>query len=74
MALSVFDEKAFVPNDEMASSALGNSNKLWEEIKAHLQASYKNINEEWKFYGKESGWTKNIKSKKHKGEIITLKI
>jgi len=64
MALSVFGDKALVPDDGMAATALGDSYKLWEMIKNHITTNYKNPNEEWKFYGKESGWTKNIKSGK----------
>ncbi|MCL2846919.1 MAG: DUF3788 domain-containing protein [Firmicutes bacterium] len=64
MALSIFDDKAFTPNDDMVPTVLGASHALWKAIKEHLSANYKKINEEWKFYGKESGWTKNIKSDK----------
>ena len=63
MALSVFDEKAHMPHDDMVAGFLGGSFALWEAIK-HMADNYKNINEEWKFYGKESGWTKNIKNGK----------
>jgi len=62
MALSVFDDKTFMPNDDLAAKALGESYALWKTIQKHLSENYKNISEEWKFYGKESGWTKNIKS------------
>ncbi|MCL2756127.1 MAG: DUF3788 domain-containing protein [Firmicutes bacterium] len=64
MALSVFDEKASMPHDDMTVIALGDSYKLWETIRNHLSENYRNVTEEWKFYGKESGWTKNIKSGK----------
>ena len=62
MALSAFGDKAFMPDDDMAAAVLGDSFKLWDGIKRHFAANYKNVNEEWKFYGKESGWTQNIKS------------
>ncbi|MCL2847291.1 MAG: DUF3788 domain-containing protein [Firmicutes bacterium] len=64
MALSVFDNKQDMPTDEMAAVVMGEGNKLLEAIRMNLAANYKNVNEEWKFYGKESGWTKNIKSGK----------
>jgi len=64
MALSVFNEKAFMPNDDMVIVALGDSIRLWNKIKLHLTTNYKQVNEEWKFYSKDSGWTKNIKSGK----------
>jgi hypothetical protein len=64
MALSAFDYKGFMPNDEMTAAVLGSSFSLWKTIKIHFTENYKNTSEEWKFYGKESGWTKNIKSGK----------
>ena len=64
MALSAFDDKGLMPNDDMTATVLGGSFSLWQTIKTHFTATYKNTSEEWKFYGKESGWTKNIKSGK----------
>jgi len=64
MALSVFDNKQEMPTDDMAAAVMGEGNKLLDAIRTHLSANYKNVNEEWKFYGKDSGWTKNIKSGK----------
>ena len=64
MVLSAFDDKGLMPNDEMVTEVLGESITLWQTIKTHFTANYKNTSEEWKFYGKESGWTKNIKSGK----------
>ena len=64
MALSAFGDKGFMPDDEMTATVLGESITLWQTIKTHFTANYKNTSEEWKFYGKEAGWTKNIKSGK----------
>jgi hypothetical protein len=64
MALSAFDDKASMPDDDMVVTALGDNFRLWDNIRQHLTATYGNMNEEWKFYGKGSGWTKNIKSGK----------
>ena len=64
MALSAFDNKGLMPDDDMVATILGESLTLWQTIKTHFTANYKNTSEEWKFYGKESGWTKNIKSGK----------
>ena len=64
MALSAFGDKGLMPNDEMVTEVLGESITFWQTIKTHFTANYKNTSEEWKFYGKEAGWTKNIKSGK----------
>jgi hypothetical protein len=40
MALSVFEDKATMPDDKMLAKALGKSNRLWKEIKKHLSAEY----------------------------------
>ena len=64
MAVSVFDEKAFIPDDEMVAAALAGTQPLWQELKNHVQATYPDITSEWKFYGKSAGWTLKLISKK----------
>jgi len=56
MAASFFEDKATMPDDEMLAGALGKSNRLWQEIKKHLKAEHGELIEEWKFYGRKSGW------------------
>ena len=64
MSLSVFDNKAFLPNDELLSNVLSETKNLWENIMAHICGAYKNIGSEWKFYSKAAGWSFVVKSGK----------
>ena len=64
MSLSIFCEKALMPNDEMLAEALGESKARWDSVKKHVESTYKNIGGEWKFYSKDAGWTFAVKSGK----------
>ncbi|MHC4633139.1 MAG: DUF3788 domain-containing protein [Planctomycetota bacterium] len=66
MAVSVFGDKAAKPTSQMLVKTLGQSNRLWEEIKKHLKAEYGQLIEEWKFYGQKSGWIlKTLRKKRN---------
>ena len=66
MSVSVFEDKATIPDDKMLAKALGKSNRLWQEIKKHLKAEYGELIEEWKFYGQKSGWIlKTLRKKRN---------
>jgi len=66
MASSIFDDKNIKPNDEMLSEVLGETYKIWNEIKNHLISEYGDLIEEWKFYGKKSGWIlKTLRKKRN---------
>jgi hypothetical protein len=74
MAASVFEDKATMPDDKMLAKALGNSNRLWQDIKKHLKAEYGELIEEWKFYGQKSGWIlKTLRKKRNLFFFIPLK-
>jgi hypothetical protein len=64
MAVSFFEDKTLIPNNDMIASALGGAYSLWEELKNHMYEEYPAITEEWKFYGKAAGWSCKIVSKK----------
>lgn len=64
MSLSIFSEKAFMPNDEMLRGALQDSGTLWDSLKNHIISAYKSVSEEWKFYSRSAGWTLVVKSGK----------
>jgi Protein of unknown function (DUF3788) len=64
MALSVFLDKAKRPDDTDLSEALGGTKSLWDQLKTHVIESYPPITEDWKHYGKNSGWTMKLLSKK----------
>ena len=73
MSVSVFEDKATMPDDKMLVGALGKSNRLWQEIKKHLKADYGELIEEWKFYGQKSGWIlKTLRKKRNLFFFIPL--
>ena len=64
MSLSIFDDKLKKPTDHELASALDKTSRLWVDLKEYLVENFENISEEWKYYGKSSGWTLLFKSKK----------
>lgn len=64
MAVSVFDDKSIIPNDDMVSAVLENTNSIWDELQSYVKAEFPNITGEWKHYGKTSGWAYKLISKK----------
>jgi len=64
MAVSVFNEKAVMPDDSMVAAALGDANSLWSDLQDHVKSNYPDITGEWKHYGKAAGWTFKLLSKK----------
>ena len=63
MGTNAFLDKSVKPDDEKLSGALGDSDKLWNEIKKYLDSNYPGTLEEWKNYGKY-GWNLKILLKK----------
>jgi len=64
MAMSIFDDKATIPNDEMVDTVIANSAGLWNKLKSHVLANYQGTNQEWKFYSKKAGWSLIFKQNK----------
>lgn len=74
MAASFFGDKTTIPTDRMLSKALGDSNRLWKQIKKHLKTEYGELTEEWKFYGQKNGWLlKTLRKKRNLFFFIPLK-
>ena len=74
MAASSFGDKTTIPTDRMLSKALGDSNRLWKQIKKHLKTEYGELTEEWKFYGQKNGWLlKTLRKKRNLFFFIPLK-
>ena len=66
MAVSALDSKSIYPNEDMVAMVLAENYKLWDDFKKHLAATYPKVTEEWKFYGKEAGWTLAVFSDKRR--------
>jgi hypothetical protein len=64
MGLSIFVDKSKLPDDQDLSEALGETKPLWYQLKAHVKEIFPNIIEDWKHYGKNSGWTMKLLNKK----------
>lgn len=64
MGLSIFEDKAKKPDDNDLSAALGETKALWDQLKSHVMETYPPITEDWKHYGKSSGWTMKLLRKK----------
>ena len=64
MTLSVFVDKAKKPQDTDLAETLGESKQLWDQIKNHVIGLIPDIIEDWKHYGKSSGWTMKLLKKK----------
>jgi hypothetical protein len=64
MALSIFDDKAKEPKDINIADTLGRTKRSWDDLKDHLAQTLGSLSQEWKFYGKGSGWTLRLKHKK----------
>lgn len=60
----VFTDKAKEPDLQALYAILGNSSELWKEVEQLLTKEPGNIGFQWKFYGKNSGWTLKVLSKK----------
>ena len=64
MYQSAFTEREHEPDSELLVNVLGASHPLWQEIKEHLNQTFGEIVEEWKFYGLKSGWVLKMLKKK----------
>ena len=64
MSLSAFDNKLKKPKYDEIAVILKEKKQLWFDLKDYLIKKYINITEEWKYYGKSSGWTLLFKYKK----------
>jgi hypothetical protein len=64
MALSVFDDKSKLPQNDELAKALGRASTHWEVLKNHLSSMYEPITEEWVYSGKPWGWALRLKQKK----------
>ena len=64
MSISAFVDKSIVPNNDMVVVALEDVTSIWEELQDYVKKEFPNITGEWKHYGKASGWTYKLISKK----------
>lgn len=64
MEEKIFLDKDQMPEEEMLQAVLGKSYNLWCAIRKAIKKEYPEILEEWKYYGKKSGWSLKVLLKK----------
>ncbi len=57
MTDSVFDDKSALPSTADLVVVLNGAAPLLDEIERWLSEQYGTVTREWKFYGKQAGWT-----------------
>jgi hypothetical protein len=73
MATSIFDNKEIIPMEEDLDDVLNNSLSVWNNLIDYLENEYGELNKEWKFYSKNSGWSFKIANKKKKFVVLIAK-
>jgi len=64
MAVSIFEDKSIIPDGSMVADALSGSYPLWIGLRDFIMENYPNVKDEWKHYGKSSGWVLKLLCKK----------
>lgn len=64
MTLSIFNDKSIVPFESSVIRELDNTYKLWEDIIKFVYERFPKAAEEWKYPGKNYGWSFRLKDKK----------
>lgn len=64
MAISIFTNKAEIPDDFMLSGALGDLFGVWMNMRDYVFDVYPKATEEWNSPGQKQGWSFRIKDKK----------
>jgi hypothetical protein len=74
MSASVFDDISVKPDEKALLKAIGKKAVHWKKIKKHLEDEYGELIEDWKYYGKKTGWLlKTLKKKRNLFFCIPLK-
>ena len=64
MATSILDDKSIIPDDDQLKDVLGKTLQLWSAINKYFEDKQRDVQEEWKFYSKKSGWSAKLIHKK----------
>lgn len=64
MALSAFLDKSAKPDEQALAKTLGEKKQWWDQLKTYVKEIVPDIIEDWKHYGKNSGWTMKLLKKK----------
>ena len=64
MATSILDDKDIIPNDGMVDTVLADKAQIWDKTKSHILENYQDIEYNWKYANKKSGWVLIFTQKK----------
>ena len=64
MALSIFEDKLKIPNNQELQKVLAEKYQLWNEIESFVLQEYPSTIREWNYSGKNYGWGYRLKDKK----------
>jgi hypothetical protein len=64
MALSAFDDKSHKPQSEEIDDVLLDAARLWKELISSVGSDFDPIAKDWRFSGKQWGWSLRLKHKK----------
>lgn len=64
MSASIYTDKLVKPTDLMLANDLGKSKTYLDRICAFIETEYGDLNPEWKYYNKKSGWVLKLFNKK----------
>ena len=64
MAVSIFDDKSILPDDNKLDEVLKETRPFWIALENHLKQTHGSISPEWKFYGQKYGWQLKMLKKK----------
>lgn len=63
VALSAFDDKSRPPAPDELAEVLGQALRPWDDLIAHVEATYPPITQLWNFAGAKYGWSLRLKCK-----------
>jgi hypothetical protein len=71
MALSAFDDRSKLPDEDDLYAVLGDAGELWTRLVDHVASEFPPLDESWVFSGKEWGWALRLKQKKRAVVYLT---
>lgn len=64
VALSAFDDRSKRPAASDLEASLGRTTAHWDDLIAHLAATYTPLDQSWNFAGPKWGWSLRLKQRK----------
>ena len=71
MSTSIFTDRSVEPTTPSLLEVLGTTGGLWADLRQHLEDEYGPLVEEWKHYGRKTGWQLKLLRKKRNLFFLT---